>query len=57
MVSKHRWSLNTGTIYIECTRVLIQKDGILTQVVGGFLLIQVKFIWNVLQRLLKRMVF
>jgi hypothetical protein len=34
IVSKHKWSLNTGKIYIECTTVVIEKEGLLTQVVS-----------------------
>ena len=33
MVSKHRWSHNTGTIYLECIALVIEKDGLSTQVV------------------------
>ena len=54
MVSKHRWSLNTGRIIWNV--LLLIKIGLLTQDVGG-LLIQVQFIWNVLECLFKRMVF
>jgi hypothetical protein len=28
MVSKHRWSHNTGTIYLECIALVIEKDGL-----------------------------
>jgi hypothetical protein len=31
-VGKHRRSHNTGTIYLECIALVIEKDGLLTQV-------------------------
>jgi hypothetical protein len=32
MVSKYRWSLNTGKVYMECGTVEVEKGDLVTQV-------------------------